>query len=129
MVCPDCHEIGLSVEETLCVKPSWMWDEILVQIIACARCRFRGVAVYAESRRGALDDEAVDHHGYRLPAPLLDVIERRIAACPSKRDESCTCIAHEHLGRTNAGGHWCGLDDAALRDRFVIAYREVALDP
>ncbi len=125
MVCPDCGDVGLGVDATLAVKPGWMWDEIDVQIIACRACAFRGVATYCESRRGSLDDEAVDHHGYRLPQPLLEVIERRIADCPNKRDETCTCIAHEHLGRSNAGGHFCGLDDAALRDRFVIAYREI----
>jgi hypothetical protein len=44
------------------------WDEIAVQDLRCSSmgCGFRGIAVYEESRRGALDSECVVHTGYGM---------------------------------------------------------------
>ena len=57
-LCPDCSAKSLIIAMRLELAPDSRWDEITLQTIACASCGFRGVAVYRESRRGALPDLA-----------------------------------------------------------------------
>lgn len=117
--CPDClTPDSLDVTLSIALPPDSRSDEIVLQIVECSHCGFRGAAVYEESRRGALDSDAWDHTGYRLRegqwTPLIDTIRR----CPNPRDERCRCAAHRALGRTEAGGRWQGLARFDPREAF-----------
>jgi hypothetical protein len=90
---------------------SW-WDEITLQALACTRCAFRGLAVYEESRRGALDSEAVNHRGHRVKGDAVTALLAGIAACPAPRDSSCRCAAHAKWGRADTFGQWLGVPDS-----------------
>jgi hypothetical protein len=93
-----------------------MWDEISLQVIACRACTFRGAATRAQSSRGALDDEALDHYGYRLVAGDQGRFEYQLSFCPNPADEGCDCAAHR-LYRTP----WAALPS---QDRFVLRLGE-----
>ena len=51
--CPECLTKSLKITAKLELPPDSRSDEITVQVVACSRCGFAGVAVYEESRRGA----------------------------------------------------------------------------
>ena len=66
-LCPACDAAGgLKITRRLELPPDSRSDEITLQIVRCRRCNFEGLAIYEESRRGALGDEAVDHRGYMV---------------------------------------------------------------
>ena len=92
-------------------------DEIALQSIACG-CGFHGIAVYEESRRGALDDDSFHHTGYRLDPGVSEEIATRVAAC--RGDERCACEAHRKFGRTDEFGRWAGLDGLAILSSFPM---------
>lgn len=106
--CPNCSENTLSIERALELPPDAREDEITLQVLICARCGFEGLAVYGESRRGALDSEAWRHEGYRVSAEDLAKIRELVERCPAPRDQSCGCAAHEKLG-SRRGDTWEGL--------------------
>ncbi len=66
--CPECSTKTLKITHKLELPPDSRSDEITLQIIECSGCGFGGIAVYEESRRGALDDDSFDHTGYRVGA-------------------------------------------------------------
>lgn len=102
------------------LPPDSRSDEITLQILACSACRFAGVGVYQESRRGRLDDESVDHVAYRLsPADLKD-IRKAIRACPHPRDSRCQCPSHHKLGSRDASGRWNGLGEVDLEGPYFL---------
>ncbi|MFL5383787.1 MAG: hypothetical protein ACJ8GN_14805 [Longimicrobiaceae bacterium] len=114
--CPECGVPGtLAITAAIELPPDRRSDEIALQLVACARCGFRAVAVYEESRRGSLDSEAVDHAGCRVPAETLDAIASQIAACPDPGNPACACASHRRLGRADDSGRWCGLPEMAGR--------------
>lgn len=119
--CPACGAASLEIKAAIELPPDSTWDEIALQLVACARCGFRGAAVYQESRRGSLDSEAVDHTGYRPPAETLDRLRTLIASCPDPRNPSCGCEAHVHLAQHDASGRWCGIpgQDAGFAMTFA----------
>ena len=94
-------------------------DDITLQIVICSACGFQGIAVYEESRRGALDAEAVDHRGYRVEAGRLRTLIALMGQCPRPRDGDCQCAAHAALGRTQ-GGYWRGLDEVETLGSFPM---------
>jgi hypothetical protein len=95
-------------------------DEIMLQIVKCDRCRFEALAVYEESRRGALDDESIDHRGYYVSKADLKVVKSRISECPRPRDSRCLCQAHKQLGSKDKYGRWDGLAGIKLGQSFVL---------
>ena len=109
LVCPDCDEPTLEVHETLELPPDSRSDEITLQIVECSACGFRAAASYEESRRGGLDEESVDHSGYRLPADRLDLIAALIGVCPEPDNARCTCASHQELGARDPNGRWVGI--------------------
>lgn len=112
--CPECGDpASLGITSSIELPPDSRSDEIALQIVACARCRFRAAAVYEESRRGSLDSEAVDHRGYRVSRESLDSLIARIGACPEPANRGCGCESHRELGRTDDGGRWRGLAETA----------------
>ena len=84
-VCPECHTSeSLRITRSLELPPDSRSDEITLQIIRCSSCRFAGVAVYEESRRGRLDDET--RHDCCLVHPVGGFIreEARTGTTPRK---------------------------------------------
>lgn len=120
LLCPQCAERTLEIEAFLELPPDSRSDEITVQIIGCRRCGFAGVAVYEESRRGALDRELVDHVGYQVDERELKGLREKLASCPAPADPRCGCAAHREMGRQNAAGRWQGLASIPLGERFAI---------
>lgn len=62
-----CHAVNAAISRTL-------------QVLECAGCGFHALAVYRESRHGALDSEAWRHEGYRVSG-------------------GCQCSTHRRLGQ------------------------------
>jgi hypothetical protein len=107
--CPDCFtsnslEIAASIE----LPADSRSDEIVLQLVACSACGFQALAVYEESRRGALDSESWDHTGYRVEVGELGSVRAAILRCPRPNQAGCPCPTHRDLGRTDAQGLWIG---------------------
>lgn len=120
LFCPQCAERTLEIESFLELPPDNRSDEITVQIIGCQRCGFAGVAVYEESRRGALDRELGDHAGYHVDEAELESLREKLASCPAPADPRCGCAAHREIGRRDAAGRWQGMASITLSERFTI---------
>lgn len=105
--CPECSsEASLAVVRRIELPPDSRSDEITLELLACGACEFRGAAVYQESRRGALDSESWEYHGYQMEPAALARLERSIASCPASGDRRCDCQAHQDLGRQDPSGRW-----------------------
>jgi hypothetical protein len=105
--CPDCSTRGsLHITLSLELPPDSRSDEITLQLVGCQRCGFRGVAIYEESRRGALDSEHWDHTGYRVEEEVLASLTRTMEACPDPRNARCSCKAHRTLRNRSPSGRW-----------------------
>jgi hypothetical protein len=109
--CPECSATpgSLRIEASIELPSDIRSDEITLQIVSCSHCHFEAVAVYEESRRGRLDNESVDHTGFRVGKENVGTLRRLIGQCPSPRKSSCRCRAHRALGGRDAGGRWNGL--------------------
>lgn len=65
--CTKCDNISLSIKHSVRVPPkNPMSKDELVQTIQCSSCDFKGMALYKESRAGAIDDDHLNHDGYEL---------------------------------------------------------------
>jgi len=120
--CPDCSaskslRIGARIE----LPPDSRSDEIALQIITCSHCGFAGIAVYEESRRGAMGDESFDHAGFRVSAADVKALRKLIRQCPDPRSKRCRCAAHRRLGRKSSG-RWDGLSDIEREGRFAMRF-------
>ena len=125
LICPDCGTgSDKLVRGTLEVPRDARSDEIMIQVLKCASCGFRGVGVYEESRRGGLDDESVDHYGYHLDSNEWKRLQDSIKACPDRRNPKCGCPSHKLLNQRNDYGRWQGLSGFKLGDYFSIAYQK-----
>lgn len=111
-VCPDCSGKRLRIASSLELPPDSWWDEITLQVVECPECGFQGAAVFEESRRGALDSEASNHRGLRLPEALMRTLLADVAACPEPGNSDCRCPAHQKWGRTDETGRWLGVPES-----------------
>ena len=119
--CPDCSTSGsLTITHRLELPPDASWDEIALQIVRCSRCGFSGLAVYQESRRGALDSEIIHHSGFYIDDAELKSILGMIQKCPKPKNEKCNCSAHRKLGRKDGYGGWDGLNEIQLGRHFEM---------
>jgi hypothetical protein len=119
--CPECsREKSLRIVSSIELPPDSRSDEISLQIIECSRCDFAAIAVYEESRRGALGSESVDHRGYRIHEDDLRALKKAIKQCSRPRHERCRCRVHRRLSKTNASGRWNALDRMRLEGSFPI---------
>lgn len=108
-VCPECLMPGaLQITRSIQLPSDSRSDDIALQVLVCQGCGFRGLAVYEESRRGALDSEAWEHTGYRAAAATVARLTTWIGQCPNPNDPDCACAVHALLG-TTSGGRWQGL--------------------
>jgi hypothetical protein len=113
--CPSCSSPrSLGITSKIELPPDARWDEIALQVVRCSRCDFWGLAVYEESRRGALDSEIVHHTGYYVKDEDLRSIQRLIQKCPRSMDPRCGCSIHRKLGRKDPDGYWDGLSGIQL---------------
>jgi len=111
--CPECSTPdSLHVERGMELPPDQWSDEIYFCIVECASCGFRGVAVFEESRRGALDSECMRSAVYRVPAEELSALQAAIEHCPTPKDRTCRCLDHLAVAQAHAqgerlrGGKW-----------------------
>lgn len=119
--CPECLAgNSLNIVKSIELPADSRSDEIAVQIIACRSCRFRGLAVYEESRRGALSRESIDHRGYRVDSKTLAQYTKMIRRCPSPRDPDCGCETHRAFSLRDARGRWVGLQGIDRKNSFAI---------
>ena len=118
--CHACHQQRLSIVLSIELTPDSRSDEITLQLIACSVCGWEGMAIYEESRRGALDSATFSHVGYQLPRGEVELLRALILACPSRRNPFCTCKAHQSLGHQSAAGRWDGLQAIRHRDPFPL---------
>lgn len=120
-VCPEClHPGTLEIDQTIELDSDSRSDEINLQIVECSECRFRGVAVYEESRRGSLDSECVDHYGYRVEKADLESLIDLISRCPCPQGGFCSCPSHQALNRTDPSGRWSALSDLKTTGHFPM---------
>ena len=121
-LCPDCSTNSLSIGLRLELPPDCWWDEITLQAVECSQCGFVGIAVYEESRRGAVDTETIDHRGYRVSADDFETLKETIKQCPEPGNWRCECSAHRRLGRKDASGRWNALDDVHREGAFELRF-------
>ena len=119
-LCPSCSTKSLRITSRIELPPDSRSDEIALQIVECSRCGFAGVAVYEESRRGALDSESVDHTGYRVSGGDLEALRKRIKQCPQPKNRRCRCSAHRALGSKDVSGRWNALEDIPCEGAFQL---------
>ncbi len=119
--CPECSDqSSLGIQNSLELPPDADWDEVALQVIRCGNCAFFGLAVYRESRRGALDREIIHHTGYRLPPEQAAQIARQIASCPKPSDRDCGCRSHLRLSGVNESGRWAAVEPGARTGTFPM---------
>jgi len=119
-LCPECSTKSLSISSKIELRSDSRSDEIALQIVECSRCSFAAIAVYQESRRGALDSESVDHTGYRVSTDDLEALRTTIKRCPKPTNPRCGCAAHRKLGRKDGSGRWDGLRDVECKVAFAL---------
>ena len=104
--CPECNNKTLEIIKGIELPPDARSDEITLQVIRCGGCNLEGIAIYEESRRGALDSETIDHYGYTLDGKELKSIISLIKRCPEPSNSRCACDSHQELSRKDAFGRW-----------------------
>ena len=122
--CPECSSSprSLKIEARIELPPDSRSDEIALQIVVCSRCHFSGIAVYEESRRGALDSESFTHVGYRVSAESVSKLRRMIRQCPAPKNPRCRCSVHQELGGKDPSGRWIGLQGIPREGEFALRF-------
>ena len=118
--CPQCSENSLAIGRSIELPADSRSDEIALQMVKCESCGFRGLAVYQESRRGALDSESWEHVGYQINGQDLKIIVDLINTCHQPRDAGCHCLAHRSLRGQNDQGRWSGLNNFDVTSTFAM---------
>lgn len=120
-LCPECSTPkAMNITAQLELPPDSWWDEMTLQVVECSRCGFAAAAVYQESRRGALDSEAVNHEAYRVSADGVTKLKNMIEQCPKPNDCYCTCSSHRMLTTQDALGRWNGLNAIGGEGTFEL---------
>lgn len=119
-LCPKCSTKSLEITSKIELPPDSRSDEITLQIVECSRCNFAGIAVYEESRRGALGSDSFDHTGCHVSADDLKSLRGTISQCPRPNNWRCQCSAHSVLGSKDASGRWNALNDVHREGLFAL---------
>ena len=118
-VCPACRAPKLAIVASLELPSDSRSDEISAQVIECGGCGMVGAAAYEESRRGSLDSEHWTHVGFRLQPERAVALLDLIRSCPTPASHSCTCQAHQEIGRV-VDHRWIGLQPWNATDPFEL---------
>jgi hypothetical protein len=118
--CPECSTSSLGITHSLELPPDARSDEITLQIIECSNCKFQGIGVYEESRRGSLDSDHFHHTGYYVAQEEFDQLRKAISDCPNPKNLNCSCASHKKLGVKNEHGRWIGIEEITPLNEFVI---------
>ena len=122
--CPNCGSPrSLTIEVSIALPPDNRSDDIMLQTVRCNACRFRGAAVYEESRRGSMDSESWDHRGYIVDESDLNWLANTINRCPSRKNTKCRCPAHKELGRKDETERWLMPDNFSWKKSFPMRIR------
>ena len=121
-ICPECKHNSLKITNSIELPPDIRSDEISLQIIVCSKCDFKGIAIYEESRRGRIGDDAFSHTGYQTDDYSFNDLLTLIKKCPHPRDKNCNCETHKKLGGKNKSGRCVGLSLFLLKTAFPIEY-------
>ena len=119
-MCPKCNNKTLEIIYRIELPSDARSDEITLQVIRCVGCNFEGIAIYEESRRGALDSETIDHYGYTLDSQELKSIKSLIKRCPEPSNPRCACDSHEKLNERNGFGRWVRPGFTSEQKTFAI---------
>lgn len=108
--CPQCKSPNsLKICSSIELPPDNMAQEITLQVVKCAQCGFRGLAVYEEMRYGGRGEDSWLHTGYWVSPDAVESVQSAIAACPNPNDPRCTCPVHSELSQRNVNQVWRGL--------------------
>jgi hypothetical protein len=118
--CPECNNKTLKIVDRIEMPPDARSDEITLQVIRCGVCNFEGIAVYEESRRGALESETIDHYGYTLDGQELKSIKALIKRCPEPANYRCACDSHQKLIERDGFGRWVKPGFTSKQKTFII---------
>lgn len=122
-VCPNCSgKESLHISASMELPPDNRSDEITLQAAECGLCGFFVLAVYEESRRGAIDQEAFSHLAFPVSLETFEEIKAAIGACAAPRNAACSCPSHSRFSRQDKTGRWAGLDDLILGGGFNLVY-------
>ncbi len=102
------------------LPPDARSDEITLQWVTCSACGFRALAVYEESRRGALGAECWDHRGYQVYPADLERVIGLMKECPDPNNARCACAAHRILNTVDAQGAWASLAASRIIHTFPM---------
>jgi len=120
--CPRCcSEDSLAIVIGIELPPDSRSDEISLQILRCSKCGFRGLAVYEESRRGALNSDAWEHTGYQVDESVVNTITELINNCPDRSHSGCPCESHQILGQREQNGRWNGIGKYEVKGMFPLS--------
>lgn len=115
--CPKCQS-KLKIDSCLDIPYDSRSDEISLQILRCEKCPFSCIAIYEESRRGAIDSECVDYNAYKLEASEVERLAQLISKCPNPRNPDCPCPIHMELGKQDKDGRWIGIKEVNYKNRL-----------
>ncbi|GEM_PF-976297 len=105
--CPQCQvKNSLQILTTLELGPAAGADETMIQLTECSHCEFQALAIYQESRGGALEGEAFSHQGYPLAKEQFQLLTDLFRVCPDGFKRMCGCQAHQELARHAALQDW-----------------------
>jgi hypothetical protein len=121
-LCPECEHRSLNITARIHLPPDARFDEITLQVVECAQCRFFGIAVYKACRRGASVDNVSDHVGYQVSIRDLMNLKRAIRRCPNPANPHCGCSSHRMLGTRDAIGCWDGLGKTQCLGTFELIH-------
>jgi hypothetical protein len=118
--CPECKSQTVEILAALELPADASSDEITLQVIACTRCGFQGMAVYTESRRGSLDGDSWRHDGWRASEVDCAELAQAIRECPQPDNPRCVCADHQRYGKTGLHGEWDGLNGVRTAGSFAM---------
>jgi len=122
-VCPRCGAKGLKIVKSMDLPPDRRSDDVILQITECHSCSFKGLALYEESRRGAMGGESFEHTGFWPSDEALTKVEAIFSFCSYLRDKRCGCEGHKRaVLATSCGKKWrlAILDEYGCEKVFVM---------
>jgi len=125
-LCPQCGAYGLEIVKAMDLLPDNRSDDVILQIVECNSCSFKGLSLYEESRRGGMDSESWDHTGFCTTDTAVAEVAIFFSQCSALRDKRCGCEAHKKVvAATSRGKKWrlALLDQYGCEQTFIMTCR------